>query len=489
MTDRMLSGHEPLDAVLGGGLPANAISLIMGLPGAGKTIIAQQYVFRNGRPGRPAVYFSTVSEPLEKIVRFGQSLDFFGHDAIGTSVLYEDLGATVTSQGLAGVARQIGAVLKERQPGLVVIDSFKALHAFADNSGEFRRFLHELTGRLSAYPAASLWLGEYEEAEVGSLPEFAVADAIVDLAAERVGQREIRYLQVRKLRGSGFRSGRHAYRLSSSGIRVFPRLADIPDVTGYELSGMRASSGILALDELLEDGYWAGSSTLIAGPSGSGKTLMGLHFIFNGAQQRENGIIATLQENNTQLRRIAAGFGWSLTEPGVEVMYRSPVDIYIDEWVDDLLRAVERNAATRVLIDSLGDLRLAAPDETRFREFVYSLVQRFSRLGVSTLMTLEVPDLFGSGRLSDGAISHLSDNVVLLRYVQEQASISRAISVIKTRASHHQPSTCRFEIGPGGITLAEPLAPDQLDAGRRNPADLTPARGQAPGHTDGSEPG
>ena len=88
-----------------------------------------------------------------------------------------------------------------------------------------------------------------------------------------------------------------------------------------------------------------------------------------------------------------------------------------------------------------------------------------------------------------GAISHLSDNVVLLRYVQEQASISRAISVIKTRASHHQPSTCRFEIGPGGITLAEPLAPDQLDAGRRNPAGLTPARGQAPGHTDGSEPG
>ena len=364
-----------------------------------------------------------------------------------------------------------------------MIDSFKALHAFADNSGDFRRFLHELTGRLSAYPAASLWLGEYEEAEVGSLPEFAVADAIVDLAAERVGQREIRYLQVRKLRGSGFRSGRHAYRLSSSGVHVFPRLADIPDATGYELSGMRASSGILALDELLEDGYWAGSSTLIAGPSGSGKTLMGLHFIFNGAQQGESGIIATLQENNTQLQRIAAGFGWSLTEPGVEVMYRSPVDIYIDEWVDDLLRAVERNGATRVLIDSLGDLRLAAPDETRFREFVYSLVQRFSRQGVSTLMTLEVPDLFGSGRLSDGAISHLSDNVVLLRYVQEQASISRAISVIKTRASHHQPSTCRFEIGPGGITLAEPLAPEQLDLGRRNPAGLTSARGQAPGHS------
>ena len=133
MSDRLLSGHEPLDAVLGGGLPVNAISIIMGLPGTGKTIIAQQYAFQNGRPDRPAVYFSTVSEPLEKIVRFGQGLDFFDRAAIGRSVWYEDLGATVSNDGLGGVARQIATVLKERHPGLIVIDSFKALHAFSDS--------------------------------------------------------------------------------------------------------------------------------------------------------------------------------------------------------------------------------------------------------------------------------------------------------------------------------------------------------------------
>src|SRR5262245_644327 len=77
VADRLLSGHAPLDEVLGGGLPANAISLIMGRPGTGKTILAQQYAFRNARPDRPALYFSTVSEPLEKIVRFGQRLAVF----------------------------------------------------------------------------------------------------------------------------------------------------------------------------------------------------------------------------------------------------------------------------------------------------------------------------------------------------------------------------------------------------------------------------
>jgi KaiC/GvpD/RAD55 family RecA-like ATPase len=121
---------------------------------------------------------------------------------------------------------------------------------------------------------------------------------------------------------------------------------------------------------------------------------MGLHFIFHGAHQGEPGVIASLQENTTQLQRIAAGFGWSLDEPHVEVMYRSPVDIYIDEWAHDLKQAVERTGARQVLVDSLADLRMAAADETRFREFVYSLVQRFSRLGVSIMMTFEVQDLF-----------------------------------------------------------------------------------------------
>ncbi len=453
MNHRLVSGHEPLDSVLGGGLPANAITLIMGRPGSGKTILAQQYVFRNATPERPAIYFATVSEPLEKIVRFGQSLDFFDPWAIGKSVFYEDLGKQVSQHGLTGGTDQITTVIKERRPGLIVIDSFKALHAFADDHAEFRRFLHELSGRLGAFPAASLWVGEYEDAEIGSVPEFAVADAILDLTTARSGQRDIRFLEVRKLRGSGFQAGLHAYRLTAGGMHLFPRLADAPIDEEYPQSSVRASSGVPALDEMLEDGYWPGASTLVAGPSGSGKTLLGLHFIFNGARQGEPGIIATLQENETQLERVAGGFGWSVNEPNVDVMYRSPVDIHIDEWAYDLLQVVKRARARRVLIDSVSDLRAAAPDATRFREFCYSLVQRFARQGVSILMTFEIADLFHTERLSDDAVSPISDNVILLSYLRDEDLIKRTISVIKTRASQHDPAIRRFLIGRDGIAL------------------------------------
>ncbi len=453
MSQRLLSGHRPLDAVLGGGLPANAISLIMGRPGSGKTILAQQYVFQNATPERPVLYFSTVSEPLEKIVRFGQGLNFFDRTAIGTAVLYEDLGGTVDQHGLTGVTEQISTAIKERRPGLIVIDSFKALHAFANDYAQFRRFLHELAGRLSAFPTASMWVGEYEDEEISSCAEFAVADAIVALATARTGPRSGRTLEVRKLRGSSFWSGLHAYRLTADGLQLFPRLADAPIEEDYSQGDVRASSGIPALDGMLADGYWPGASTLLAGPTGSGKTLMGLHFIFNGAHQGEPGVIATLQENITQLERIAQGFGWSLNEPGVEVMYRSPVDIYIDEWAYDLLQTVERTGARRILIDSLIDLRAGAPDSTRFREFVYSLMQRFARLGVSTMLTFEIADLFGTERLSDDAVSPLSDNVVLLSYLRDQGSIKRTIAVIKTRASRHDPAIRQFVIGAHGIVL------------------------------------
>jgi circadian clock protein KaiC len=108
-----------------------------------------------------------------------------------------------------------------------------------------------------------------------------------------------------------------------------------------------------------------------------------------------------------------------------------------------------------VVIDSLADLRMAALEETRFHEFVYSLTQRFSRQGVSLLMTFESPDLFRAERISDSPISYLSDNVVLLNYVDDHDSIKRAMSVIKSRAGQHQPGIRQFLIGRDGIVLAD----------------------------------
>jgi circadian clock protein KaiC len=462
MTERFPSGERHLDAVLGGGLPANALNMIIGLPGSGKTILAEQFMFHNASAERPGVYLSTVSEPLDKILRYGQGLDFFDPETIGTSVFFDDLGRVLNDRGLDDLPMHVRALITERRPGVIVIDSFKALSAYAATPQVFRGFLHELAGILTAVATTTFWVGEYGRDDVATAPEFAVADAIVSLTTRREAERAIRHLEILKLRGSSFMSGEHAYRIGRDGLRVFPRLAESRPVEPYEVASERMSSGIDAIDQMLADGYWTGASTMVAGPSGSGKTLMGLHFIFNGASAGEPGVIATLQENATQLQRVVSGFGWSLDTESVELMYRSPVDLYLDEWFYELLEVIERTSARRIFIDSLGDLRRAAVDELRFREYLYSLLQRCTEQRISVMMSYETPGLFGISHLTEGDISHLSDNVVLLQFVRRDTQLRRAVTVLKTRASRHEPDVREFMITPEGIVLGEPLSDSMM---------------------------
>jgi circadian clock protein KaiC len=460
MTDRVTSGSPGLDRVLCGGLPADAINLVMGLPGTGKTLLAQQCVFRNANPDHPAVYLSTASEPLEKILRYVERLSFFDPALVGHGVVYDELGTALTRDGLDATRQQISELIRRHQPALLVIDSFKALGAYARTATEFRNLLHDLAATLSAFPATTLWLGEYSEPDMATAPEFAVADSVVELASYRDQRRTARALQVFKLRGGGFLSGRHAYRLDADGLTVYPRLADPGDTSSYHRAPARVSSGVQALDDMLAEGYRTGSSTLIAGPTGIGKTLTGLHFLYRGAHQGERGVLATCQEDPIQLEQMVQSFGWSLTTDEITLMYRSPIDLYVDQWVYELLDAVESNGASRVFIDSLTDLETAADDRRRFDEFLYSLLHRFSRRNVSTMMSYGVSELFGLRRLSDAAVSTIADNVVLLQYDANPADVGRTLTVLKTRASAHATGVRPFEITRNGILLTDtPASP------------------------------
>jgi len=186
--------------------------------------------------------------------------------------------------------------------------------------------------------------------------------------------------------------------------------------------------------------------------------LMGLHFIFRGASLNEPGIIATFQENQAQLERVAHSFGWSLEDPNVHVLHRSVVAMNIDEWVYELLDVVDQTGAKRIVVDSLVDLQSAAADPVRFKEWMFSLAQRCTRAGIGLMMIMEVTELFQLRQISEEGISHLADNVVLLQYVQEGPELVRALTILKTRAMRHRPVVHRFEITDKGFELGDALA-------------------------------
>ena len=461
MSDRLSSGSERLDTVLGGGLPLHGITLIVGPPGCGQNdprgaVPVSQREYRSAGAVSVDGVGTTGEDPA---IRRGPRL--LRRLRAGHRVIYDDLGQTLNKDGLPGVLARITELLKQRRPGVMVIDSFKALQVYAPDAGAFRRFLHDLAGLLSAMPITTFWVGEYDDADTVDAPEFAVADAIMSLSTDRIAEREMRG-------ASGSEAARQRLPVREAhlpalpeGPRRLPAPGRSTDLGSYGDRHERMSSGVPALDAMLCDGYYRGASTLLAGPSGVGKTLLALHFVFAGARRGETGVIATFQENPVQLQRILQGFSWSLHDPHIELMYRSPVDLYLDEWLYDLLDTVQRTGAQRLAIDSLGDMRAACVDELRFRECVYSLLQRCTRANVSVIMTQEVPDLFGVTRLSEYGISHLSDNVVLLQFLRGDSELKRAITVLKTRGSAHEQQLRQYAITSDGVTLGDAFAPSQ----------------------------
>jgi len=453
LNDRIPTGTARLDEILNGGLLKHAINLIVGVPGSGKTILSQQVAFRNATAERPSLYLSTLSEPLDKILRYGEGLSFFDPHAVRDGrVVYEDIGQPLGEGSLGEVLNAVDQLLRRVRPGIVVIDSFRAFQSIAGDISVFRQFLYGLLRRLSATAATSIWNAPYTRSQAIEEAESAVADSVLSLDVRQMAEREVRVLQVLKLRGSQYRSGEHSYRISDDGFVVFPRLAEEQIETPYQLRTEQSATGIAALDALLgAGGYWAGSTTLITGPSGIGKTLMGLHFLFHGAKIGEPGVLATFHENETQLGRIVKSFGWSTDNPDVHVMARGVVGMNVDEWVYELIELADRVGARRIVIDSLPDV------EIRFREWIFSLTQRFTRAGVSLMLIMEVPELFQLDRISEQGISHLADNVILLQYVHEGAELARALTLLKTRAQEHRPVVHRYEITDQGFVLGDVL--------------------------------
>ena len=456
---RLSTGNAQADAVLGGGFPSNSINVVMGQPGTGKTIFAEQLLFHHANgasDGRPLLYVSTLSEPLSKLVSYVQRFDFYAPDKLGGAIQYEDLGPALATQGVGSVVPWLREAIRTVSPRVIVIDSFRAVHDLSDSPQETRRLVSELAGLLSAYETTTFLLGEYTSADIDRFPEFAVADAIVEFARQPLSTRDERFFRVLKLRGSHYSEGRHAFRITKGGLRFFPRLVapDIP--TSYEPQLERIPSGVPGLDAMLGGGLWSGSTTLVVGPTGSGKTTLALQFALEGMRRNEPVLYVNFQENPSQLRRSMSNLGFDTANGasrGLHLVYASPVELQIDSIIVEIFEHIRDHGIRRVVVDAIGDLATAANDPQRLHDYLYSLIQHFVVNGVTSVLTYESGDgVTGVGDLEQ-RFSYVSDNVLQI-CLEGAAETKRTIRVVKTRNSAHDPRAHTLRIGDsGGVVL------------------------------------
>jgi circadian clock protein KaiC len=483
---KLPTGVPGLDEILGGGLPEYSFNILAGAPGGGKTTLAHQILFANASAERPALYFTVLGEPALKMLRYQQQFKFFDPAKLNTAVRFVNLSQVVLEKDLNAVLEEIVKEVEATSPGVVVVDSFRTVVRKAGGGTgevELQGFVQRLALHLTSWQATTFLIGEYTEGEIRDNPVFTVADGLFWLYQQVERNSIVRKLQVMKLRGQASVPGLHTFRISADGVQAFPRTFGLTGRAEKARDRRRLSTGVTELDAMLGGGIPEGDSLLVAGPSGSGKSLFATQFIAEGLRREEPGIVAIFEERPEEYAGRAATLGMDFTTPQrdgkLTIIYLRPLDLSVDETMREILDAVERTGAKRVVIDSLAgfEMALAPGFRTDFRESLYRMIGALTRTGVTIVSTVEVSESFTELALSPYSISFLSDDIIRMRYVEIGGQLRKVLMVVKMRAGDHSKDIREYEVTSEGLRVGDRLigyhglitgVPEPLGPGDRN---------------------
>lgn len=460
------TGMPGLNEVLGGGLPALSFNLIAGGPGSGKTTMSMQILFANATPARPGLFITLLGETSFKMLRYQQLFAFFDRDRVGADVHFLNLSEEVLSGDLDLVLSRITEEVERLHPGILVIDSFRSLQGVGRldaRGGDLEHFVQRLALHLTTWEITSFLIGEYQDHELRN-PVFTVADGVVWLSQEVHRNSVVRRLQVVKARGMASMAGLHTMRITSAGVQVFPRTPEQPR-DDLPAGRSRLSTGIPGLDEMMGGGIPAGDSLVLAGPTGTGKTTFAIKFISAGLAAGEAAVIAIFEEHPEMYLQRAKSLEAELREAvrkdKLRIIYLRPLDLSVDETLEEIRSAVQHIGATRVVIDSISGFEMALAPAFRedFRESLYRLIGALTGLGVTMFSTVEVVEKEGSTglALTGHQVSFLTDDILSQRYVEIEGELRKALVVVKMRGSTHSREFRTYELTSTGVQLRESL--------------------------------
>ena len=466
-TEALLSTGIPgLDTVLGGGLAANRIYLIEGEPGTGKTTTGLQFLREGVARGETVVYI-TLAETGEELHAVadshGWTLDGIHlHEVLPTEdLLKDDQQYTMFHPSEVEMANTIQLILSAidaNKPTRVVLDSLSELQLLADSPLRYRRQVLALKQFFSKRNCTVMLLDDRTAASA-DLQVRSIAHAVIqfDLAVKDYGA-ERRRVRVIKYRGRNAIGGMHDYNITQGGIVVHPRLVAAESREMRPASQIK--SGLPALDMLVGGGLEQGTSTLIVGPPGTGKSSLAAQVVSAFTRDGGKAAMFLFEESKSNLLNRADGLGMGLRDTvasgRLSIQQIDPAELSPGQFSAAVLKA-ESDGAKVIVIDSLNGYMNAVPDERFLTTHMHELLTYLGQRGVVTILVGIQQGMLGGTMSSAMDASYLADNVLMLRYFEDDGEVRQAISVFKKRGSIHERTIRRFTMSSKGIEVGEVL--------------------------------
>jgi circadian clock protein KaiC len=205
---RISSGIPGLDEMIEGGFPFPAVIMVAGGAGTGKTTFALKYLSEGARKGEQGLYFTTLSEPTQWMLRYASQFSFINPDAFGDKIVYTDLGGMIRDTEPAELLNVIEEKIAEVLPQRIVIDPISVIGGMI--RGNYRAFLFDMANRLKNWNATTVVTGEVNPGELYPTELAYAVDGIVLLlmAEEKAARRK--YIEVLKMRGTNHMTGKQS---------------------------------------------------------------------------------------------------------------------------------------------------------------------------------------------------------------------------------------------------------------------------------------